>query len=385
MSRTTSSGLPTVNPNDTAGPTPGPERAKRHFDTFETQFFKEGEESSLPGNGEVERFDDLGDLDDGKHRRLLPSRQLVIGGAAVAACLAVIGCVALWRSGNRGSAPVASDQASEKLPTPTPAPVPPTPEPAAAPAVAAAPAGAPLATGAPAAVPAGLPAAAPTVAAAPVPAAVPAPAPAAPAPAPAVVAPAVGAPAPAVAAPTAAVPASAAAVAAPAVAVPAPAAAQGSPAIAVQAPAAPVKAPSPAPAVALPDSPAPGAPAEKPAAPVAVDSVAALARCKEIASSRRQKDLIAVCSGAYAEAPSADVAVILAKAEFDKGRSAQALAWGQKALAADPNAVDAYVFIGGAEQNAGHNKAAKEAYKHYLQLAPGGRYAADLRAIVSSL
>ena len=46
---------------------------------------------------------------------------------------------------------------------------------------------------------------------------------------------------------------------------------------------------------------------------------------------------------------------------------------------------DAYVFVGGAEQSAGHRKAAKEAYKHYLQLAPGGRYAADLRAIVGSL
>jgi Flp pilus assembly protein TadD len=128
--------------------------------------------------------------------------------------------------------------------------------------------------------------------------------------------------------------------------------------------------------------------AEKPvpaAAPVATGAADARARCKEIASSRRQKDLVSVCSDAFAADPTADVAVILAKAEFDKGRSAQALAWSQKALAADPNAAEAYVFLGGAEQNAGHNKAAKEAYKHYLQLAPSGRYASDLRVIVGSL
>lgn len=93
-----------------------------------------------------------------------------------------------------------------------------------------------------------------------------------------------------------------------------------------------------------------------------------------------------MCSEAFAADPSAaDVAVIMAKAEFDKGHAAEALAWSQKALAADPNAADAYVFIGGVEQSAGHNKAAKEAYKRYLQLAPSGRYAADLRAIVGTL
>ena len=81
----------------------------------------------------------------------------------------------------------------------------------------------------------------------------------------------------------------------------------------------------------------------------------------------------------------AEIAVVLAKIEFDRGRSAQALAWSKKAIAADPDAADAYVFLGGAEQNAGHGKAAKLAYQHYLHLAPAGRYAADLRAIVNSL
>ena len=45
---------------------------------------------------------------------------------------------------------------------------------------------------------------------------------------------------------------------------------------------------------------------------------------------------------------------------------------------------DAYVIIGGVKQ-AGDDKAgAKAAYKKYLELAPNGQYAPDLRAIVDS-
>jgi Tfp pilus assembly protein PilF len=112
----------------------------------------------------------------------------------------------------------------------------------------------------------------------------------------------------------------------------------------------------------------------------------ALGSCKKAIRDKRSKEVLAVCPEAFAaDSSAADIAVALAKTEFDRGKSALAATWGQKAIAADPNAADAYVFIGGAEQSAGHRKAAKEAYKRYLQLAPSGRYAADLRAIVSSL
>jgi predicted TPR repeat methyltransferase len=53
-------------------------------------------------------------------------------------------------------------------------------------------------------------------------------------------------------------------------------------------------------------------------------------------------------------------------------------------VAADPNLADAYVFIGTAEQAAGHAQAAKIAYLKYLELAPTGRYAQDLKAIVGN-
>ena len=315
MNRSSSSGLPAVD-----APTPGPRGSNRHFDTFETQFFKEGEESETRATVVgTERFEDL---DDGKRRRFAPSRQFIIGVAAGSVCLAVIGCVVLWRGGSHSNSSAPGVQESAAVSPTVSAPA---ANPVAVAPVAPPPATAPAAADEPQVVP---PAAVPV-------AAQPQPEPAAP--------------------------------------------------VAVQ-PKAEPEAPAVLPVKVALAAEAPTA--EKPvpaAAPVATGAADARARCKEIASSRRQKDLVSVCSDAFAADPTADVAVILAKAEFDKGRSAQALAWSQKALAADPNAAEAYVFLGGAEQNAGHNKAAKEAYKHYLQLAPSGRYASDLRVIVGSL
>jgi hypothetical protein len=154
----------------------------------------------------------------------------------------------------------------------------------------------------------------------------------------------------------------------------------------------PVVAPTPtaaAPAAAKAElEPTPAAAAVEPEpepapAPAAADPALMRRNCSKAIKERRNKEILAVCAAAFAADPSAaDIAVALARTEFDRGRSAQALAWSKKAIAVDPNAADAYVFIGGAEQNVGHGKAAREAYRRYLQLAPGGRYAADLRAIV---
>jgi tetratricopeptide (TPR) repeat protein len=92
------------------------------------------------------------------------------------------------------------------------------------------------------------------------------------------------------------------------------------------------------------------------------------------------------CGRAFANDPrSAEIAVMLAKTEFDRGRFRQALDWAKKTVALDENQADAYVFLGGAEQASGHEAAAKTAYQRYLQLSPKGRYAADLRAVLGSL
>ena len=310
--------------------------SKRHFDTFETQFFQQGDAENGGVAGEVERFDDLDD--SARRRRFVPSRQFMMGVAVGSTVIAIIGCIALWRSSN------ASARAAAAV--------------AIAPPAQAEPVVANPAAVVPAVVPSEQPAPAnPTAMAAPtqaetVPAVPPSPALAPSQPAPAV---------------AEAVPAQAAA----APAQPVPVVAEKP--LAVAAEAVPAE-------VAVAEKPVPEAPAVAAAATDAQD------RCKKAISDRRNKEILATCPDAFAADPSAaDIAVALAKIEFDRGKSAQAAGWGQKALAADPNAADAYVFIGGAEQSAGHRKAAKEAYKHYLQLAPGGRYAADLRAIVGSL
>lgn len=108
--------------------------------------------------------------------------------------------------------------------------------------------------------------------------------------------------------------------------------------------------------------------------------------CRKAIANKQRKTILATCPDAFAANPNAgDIAVQLAKIELDRGRTAQAFDWSKKAIAADPSVADAYVFVGEVEQNAGHTKAAKEAYEHYLRLAPSGRYATDLRAVLRSL
>jgi Tfp pilus assembly protein PilF len=75
----------------------------------------------------------------------------------------------------------------------------------------------------------------------------------------------------------------------------------------------------------------------------------------------------------------------MAHTELNRGRLSQAADLASKALAVDPNVPDAYVIIGGVRQDSGQNAEAKAAYRRYLQLAPHGRYAEDLRSIVNSL
>ena len=174
----------------------------------------------------------------------------------------------------------------------------------------------------------------------------------------------------------------------------APAPSQPAPAIAEALPA-----PSPAAAVVAPvpsAAPTVAVPALAQAAPAAAEKPSPAAeasatedvqgRCKQAISNKRNKEILAACPNAFAaDSSRADIAVVLAKIEVDRGRFAQAYAWGKKAIVGNPDLADAYVFIGAAEQNAGRGKAAKEAYKQYLRLAPCGRYAADMRAIVGSL
>jgi CheY-like chemotaxis protein len=76
---------------------------------------------------------------------------------------------------------------------------------------------------------------------------------------------------------------------------------------------------------------------------------------------------------------------ILARAEIDRGHLMEAKSLAKKMLAADPQRFDAYVFLGTAEQEAGKTDEARAAYKKYLELAPDGPFARELRAILSNL
>jgi len=288
-----------------------PDASTGHFDTFETKFFAQGDDGENPA-GEVERFDDLDEPP--KAKKFAPSRQFILGVAVASACLAIIGCVALWRGGARARGDTSGSAVREPVSSLPPAAK---AEPAAAPA--------------------------PAAEAKPQPAAL----------------------TPAVAAavaqqePTPSVPAEVG--------------------VSVQAGTEPVR-PEPAGTAAAKPEPTP--------TPVAVrgDDSSALDVCKKAIKKGHAKAILSACAEAFATDPTAaEIAVALAKAEFDRGRSVQALAWGTKAIAVDPKLADAYVFIGGAEQNAGHTQAAKEAYKRYLELAPAGRYAGDLRVIVAGL
>jgi hypothetical protein len=140
------------------------------------------------------------------------------------------------------------------------------------------------------------------------------------------------------------------------------------------------------------DSPAPAPtdarvyPSSQASAGVAAGPMEALDACEIAYRRHRSGEVLSRCAGAFAADPrSANVAVMLAETEFDRGHVREALDWARKAIDLDADRADAYVFLGGAEQATGHKAAAKAAYRHYLKLVPQGRHARDLRAVLSSL
>jgi CheY-like chemotaxis protein len=82
-----------------------------------------------------------------------------------------------------------------------------------------------------------------------------------------------------------------------------------------------------------------------------------------------------------------DVAVmlILARANIDRGHFLEARSLAKKALATDPQRFEAYVVLGAAEQELGRIDEARVAYTKYLELAPDGPFAHQLRSILRNL
>lgn len=95
---------------------------------------------------------------------------------------------------------------------------------------------------------------------------------------------------------------------------------------------------------------------------------------------------MAACTAAAEANPeSAEALNMLAHVELNRGHLTKANEIAQKAVALNPKIPDAYVIIGGAHQNGGRNREAKAAYRRYLELAPRGRYADELRSILNGL
>jgi CheY-like chemotaxis protein len=110
-----------------------------------------------------------------------------------------------------------------------------------------------------------------------------------------------------------------------------------------------------------------------------------LAACRQAFAEKRAKDAETACAAAKDANPdSSEACALLGHALFGRKKKREALQWAERAVALDPAQADAYVIIGGVKQGDDDTVAAKAAYKKYLELAPNGRYAADLRAIVDS-
>jgi len=108
----------------------------------------------------------------------------------------------------------------------------------------------------------------------------------------------------------------------------------------------PAHLPATARAAAAPTDDAPaGSPATAEAAVAPADD-AALDACKNAYHQHRAAEVASTCGQAFASGlPSADVAIMLAKTEFERGRPRPAFDWATKAIALDANRADAYVFL----------------------------------------
>ncbi|MBC8134190.1 MAG: hypothetical protein H7X95_14505, partial [Deltaproteobacteria bacterium] len=111
-----------------------------------------------------------------------------------------------------------------------------------------------------------------------------------------------------------------------------------------------------------------------------------LGNCRSAFARNRFRDALVACAAAVTANPrSAEALTMMAHAELNLGHLGRAGELATKAIAIDPGIADAYVIVGGVHQDSGQNNQAKIAYRRYLQLAPRGRYADELRSIVNSL
>jgi hypothetical protein len=113
---------------------------------------------------------------------------------------------------------------------------------------------------------------------------------------------------------------------------------------------------------------------------------AALAACQDALVKKDTAAITQSCDSALEiDATLAMPILAWAKRELDRGNIKVAVAWARRLLKADDHLADAYLIVGVAEQAASRGSAAKTAYRRYLELAPKGRYARDVRSSLAAL
>jgi tetratricopeptide (TPR) repeat protein len=88
---------------------------------------------------------------------------------------------------------------------------------------------------------------------------------------------------------------------------------------------------------------------------------------------------------ARTRAPDEKLLLLLARHQLDRGALAAAIASCQRAIAIDPKNAEAYLILGAAQQQRAHSRESRAAYQIYLRLAPGGRFASEVRAVLRAM
>ena len=108
--------------------------------------------------------------------------------------------------------------------------------------------------------------------------------------------------------------------------------------------------------------------------------------CRNAIQKRDIKGVNVYCEKAVAvDASLAKSLLAFAKTQFERGKSSQAALWARKVIQVNDSMADAYLIVGAAEQEARRLSAARSAYQRYLELAPKGPYADDVRSTLKAL
>jgi hypothetical protein len=130
--------------------------------------------------------------------------------------------------------------------------------------------------------------------------------------------------------------------------------------------------------------PEPPAARTKPAA--AASASDSMQECQAALRRERAKPALVACEKFSRENPtSVDALVMLAHANLLAGADGETLRLARRASFLDPKNADAYLLVGTVLQTMGRMPAARSAYQSYLQNAPHGSHAAEVRAILKTL